>query len=339
MAYQFKKFNYMSGADTWFQWKAFMKLQGWTVAASSDGINTPNTDGTVDKITHNGSGAGGMANNYAWFVLRMPNTTRSVLVQKYWNSDDRYWIVKYSWTGFLTGSPTATNAPTGAGEIFVHNTNDLVNYAGRIFFDNSRGGLRVLMCADNAAPYGFWFVAYSQLPYWNDNTYQGPLTCGGLMLDPLVAGSYTAGSKAINDPYVINRADDDLRKFLRTESIISGGLNYYSGLPITAYQDYAGPNAGMLLQALTFLHGVRELAFDPLSQKDLVLPVYYYRPTGWGYPILEGESSFLKYTAPLRFTGDLITTAAASAIGQSYDRIVVGHCSLPWDGSLPNQGG
>lgn len=334
MAFQYKKFQFENGANPIFQLKQFLKLQGWAVTKSSDGT-TYNLSG--DQITHNGTGAGGMGNVNAWFVIQMPGATRSFCFQCD-AQGTQYWRVRYSYLGFSGGSPSATTAPTATDQLWIQ-TNDGANYNSNTYWDYNRGTANVILCAQDTAPYGFWMSAMAQVPQ-SDTQYAGHVSVGGLMLDPLVAGSFAAGATAQFDPYVINRADDDKRKFLRTESLLLFGsgnsysFNWGSGMP-TSFMHVGGTNYPVFAYAST-LGTPGQIPNSFYTGKDNVLPTYYVRPVSLGAPHMLGESTFLKYCAPFRPALSLLTTDAAAAAGQSGDRIVIGHCSLPWDGSSPH---
>lgn len=97
-----------TGAAAIFKLKAVLKAAGWTVPSSSDGT-TYNSSG--DQITVATSGAGGMANNNAWFVIREPGGRREWCWQR--GTNNQNWRVKYSASArFTGGSPSATRVPS-----------------------------------------------------------------------------------------------------------------------------------------------------------------------------------------------------------------------------------
>lgn len=97
-----------TGAAAIFKLKAVLKAAGWTVPSSSDGT-TYNSSG--DQITVATSGAGGMANNSAWFVIREPGGRREWCFQR--GTTNQVWRVKYSALArFTGGSPGATRVPS-----------------------------------------------------------------------------------------------------------------------------------------------------------------------------------------------------------------------------------
>lgn len=81
---------------------------GWTVPRSSDGT-TYNASG--NQISSGGSGAGGLNNNYAWFVVRDPGGRREYCFQR--STSAGSWRVAFSELARFTGnSPDATVAPS-----------------------------------------------------------------------------------------------------------------------------------------------------------------------------------------------------------------------------------
>ena len=118
------------GDKVWYDWKTFMKTAGWTVKESSDGT-TLNT--SSDIITGYATGANGLGNASAFYVMREPagginSSRREFLVFKAAatgasNSTGR--IISYSPTGFSTTlghnsvAISATNPPIAFDEVVI----------------------------------------------------------------------------------------------------------------------------------------------------------------------------------------------------------------------------
>lgn len=142
-----------NGADTdggsavMFNLKQLLKTAGWTVLSSSDGT-TFNASG--DEITVQGSGAGGMANNSAWYRIEDPASLREMVVQR--GTTNRSWEVWVSSLDkFTGGAPDATTIPTATDEQQVLGTGGAPD---TIFFDvDNTYGHHIR--ADNAAPYAW----------------------------------------------------------------------------------------------------------------------------------------------------------------------------------------
>ncbi len=184
--------NTNSGDDLIFKFKTFMKTAGWTVPQSSDGLTLDQSG--VDKITHANSGAGGMANQFSWFILKEPaahsGKQREFLFYKNpttWNkpSDGCYRLIVYSVGGFSTsigfnsGSVTATNPPIAFdglhlnyssyynwtnstsqwGAMASHETiNQMIsNLSSSLNTTIINGPIEYTFCASDTAPY-FWYI-------------------------------------------------------------------------------------------------------------------------------------------------------------------------------------
>lgn len=114
MAMQYNVNTIVSGlSEALYISKTVAKLAGFTVPKSSDGT-TYNSSG--DQITGFGTGANGMNNNLAWFIIREPSSGRAWCVQR--ASANNYSArVKYSRSGdFTGGSPSATVTPSATDE-------------------------------------------------------------------------------------------------------------------------------------------------------------------------------------------------------------------------------
>jgi len=107
----------VTGAEGIYILKETLKLAGWTVPRSSDGT-TYNASG--DQITSGGSGANGMANSRAWFVVQSPNGEHQWCFQR-GTSNNTSWRVKVSaLDGFTGGAPSATQVPSATDERLLH---------------------------------------------------------------------------------------------------------------------------------------------------------------------------------------------------------------------------
>jgi hypothetical protein len=99
--------------------RLLLETGAWTSVKDSDGTTY---SATGSQLTHHGSGAGGLNNNNAWFVLR-DATGRQLLFQR--GSLHYSWKVYYSKAaGFVEGSPAATATPTATDVRYVSNTSD-----------------------------------------------------------------------------------------------------------------------------------------------------------------------------------------------------------------------
>ena len=88
-----------TGANFVYQFKTLLKSVGWTVNRSSDS-STYNSSG--DQISSGSSGAGGLANTNAWFIISHPlsGSQRSFCFQR--GSTNSLWRIKYSFSSRLS---------------------------------------------------------------------------------------------------------------------------------------------------------------------------------------------------------------------------------------------
>lgn len=142
-----------TGAIAIFNVKTLLKAAGWTVPHSGDGT-TYNPSG--DQITTGATGAGGMDNTSAWFVIQDPGGRRQYMFQR--GSTALIWTVRFSeLSKFTGGSPGPTTAPTAADQAVLWNN--------LTFFD-ANGTYRFHTVCDSVAipgsnVYMFWFAAHT----------------------------------------------------------------------------------------------------------------------------------------------------------------------------------
>lgn len=314
-----------TGAVNMFNLKTALKAQGWTVPRSSDGT-TYNSTG--DQITTGASGAGGMANNSAWFVIQAPAGGRQLCIQR--ATANTTWWVRYSFSaGFTGGSPAATVAPTATDQQNLAGT----SVTGIAIFptDNT---YRTQTIVDSASPYG-----------WLQFTYAvgGGIITSIFMMDPITSISSDA------DPYVFicnasaglptmpgNNGNVQQSAFSRPDSTIpaSGILGGYlkKGLAgegfvsLSIMYYYAFINGSTVTNYIPFTLGT-----DPNNGKDDIFPALYGRSSNSTVPIgYKGMSTLLQWTAVSRTTGDLLS------ISTTGDRFVMQGCLVcPWNNTVP----
>jgi hypothetical protein len=125
-------------AASMLAYKAAMVADGWAVAISSDGTTY---NGSGDQITTSGSGAGGIDNANAYFLLTRTGAPDWLFVRSY---DSSAWVIWTSATGAFSGG-NATTRPTAPDE--------------RILFDDSYALFQGIPLAsvevqvEDAAPY------------------------------------------------------------------------------------------------------------------------------------------------------------------------------------------
>lgn len=304
-----------NGAEVMFKLKEHLKVQGWTVPRSSDGT-TFNASG--DQITLAGSGAGGMNNNAAWFVVRDPSGAggKSFLFQRNDQSVSYGWYNAFSITAGFTGGG-ANTAPTATDEKKVSGTSKSV--FGDMFATLDTA-MKCHFAADTSAPYTWYSMAFTT----GGSTYRHFMA-----MDTLISGTYSASDTAPlvvlmstgNKPfypdnsgfYAQNHATSDL----------GGCWGYYKyALSGEAFVNYGQCVPNHQQAALP-----SNLGTNPYESKDDLFPVVYGRSTP--NASYKGISTLFKYTGSLRANLDTFTVSTAR------DRIVIRGISLPWDGTVP----
>lgn len=267
-----------TGAEAMYRLKTVLKAAGWIVPASSDG-STYNASG--DQISSGGSGAGGMANSGAWFVVREPGGRREWCCQKITSSSNQSWRVKYSALGrFTGGTPDADTTPSAADErIIVGGGTDASPSWATLF--TSDGAYRCHVTAESDAVNGaYWFGLYAAVtPTGAAVTF--------LFQDPVLAGS---GSPLDEDPVVVGCR-------LATNNVTLAGYKWFG----TASQEWVN----LLRPSITnVIPGA--LSQEP-DGKDVVLRSFWYATNHW-----KGTSAYARMKGANRVypdTVDLTTDA------------------------------
>lgn len=320
MAKIFSKTTPATGAIAVFTLKTLMKAAGWTVPASSDGTTY---NATGDQITSGASGAGGLNNTNAWFRIRSPDGVQEFCIQR--TTAASAYRVKWSPSAkFVSapiggGSTDATHTPSASDE----SSNPLLGSGsdasptGAAWFstDNS---YRFLCMADNAAPYGVWSGAYQT---------SGGAPSHKFMLDPVSvadatdANKYVASACGTTTPWSVGGPTLDTNQ--------SATCRTFACAPTAGTPASAVPCAACIL--VTEATAVpNNVGTSPLSGKDERIPVMYARRAGLGgTPFFKGTSTLWRWTGSSRATSDVQTVNTAK------DRIIIGDCSLEWDGSDP----
>lgn len=340
MSYQFT-YNQtpVSNADAMLMFKTLLKSAGWTCTNSSDGL-THNASG--DQITTNTSGAGGMNNPNAWFVLIAPGAvdgyTRQLLFFRDNSSSTltnptNYWI-QYSISAGFTGGG-ATTPPTASDAANILGTST----TGSPLFTNG-STFRWQILADSATPYTFAAFAYP-IGGGNATTF--------MMSDRMAAGSFPSQD---NDPYVwfmsgyntnhcmpFNASGTNTQlstdvgftqsSFSASQGVPSSWLKYgLSGQVFT-------PTPSLTLSQFNSNPNYSVAPFgagsNPHSGNDDLFPLLYGRVAAAGGVCgYKGTSSLMQWCGAQRATADTVTVSTSS------DHIVVnGAVVLPWNGTNP----
>ncbi len=301
-----------NGAGAIFLLKENLKTAGWSILSSSDG--TTYVQGS-DQITLSGSGAGGMANTNAWFIIQSPdaNYKRQFSFQR--STLNTSWRIKYSGVaGFTSGTVNATTTPSAVDQGFL-----------------CGAGL------DGSPTYGILFPA--------DGTYRFHTAAGGadenypfymltsqagtttlrtaLCLETMASGSFAAADP---DP-ALTYVDYELttNTFIFSLSLLGAtsqisGITTPAGLFLNQYVNIKGHGIGT-----AFANG---LVPNPHTKKDDYIPVVWGRPVSLGLPFgLKGVGIMMLWAGFKRSNYDTLS------INSEKDRIFCNTVSLPWNGT------
>lgn len=303
-----------TGAALVYILKEFLKNPAgsavWTVVKSGDGLAAYNAAG--DVITSNGTGANGMNNNKAWFVIRMPGSTREFCFQR-GSSSSEHFRLKYSVSGFSSGAPNATTCPSATDEqvIWVGGTDSAPS--GSLIAPTANLN-RQSVWMDDASPYGWGVIGWTTAGVINT----------GFHLDACAAGSYPTEDV---DPYVLY--------FTRIGASDFGVLNTYSGNWHQCWiaKGLGGATFGTVSGLVYHSQGAGtaipniNTPANLHNSKDDTLPI----PYGKAGSYWKGFSTYTKWAVTTRATLSTISVVSPGA----KDRLVVGAVSIPWGGVDP----
>lgn len=305
-----------------FEFKKFISDNAnnasWDVVASGDGLSV--YDGTADTLTAATSGANGLANNGAWFIIKNSGGSgNSFCFQR--GSADNEFKVKYSVSGSwnLAGS-SANTTPVSTDEKFV--LGDASTFANlfrvsdkalkcHFVCESSTVGSWVIFGNEANQPGISFFHVFDYLEYANS-----------MDTDPYIiiidgdAGSPATASGTIA---ALNNLTDKVKGHVR-----HGESDEIFG----SMQAFAPSSDGQSI--------IGSLQASPYTGKDGTLPVIYGKrqTAGTTSPYgIKGQSSLLRWHLQNRsdyFAFEIKTSPSATS---TEDRIVIGNVSLPWDGT------
>lgn len=301
------------GAEAMFLLKELLKLCGWDVVSSSDGV-TYNAAG--DQITHAGAGANGMNVSRAWFRIRAPAAMaprREFCFQRGSTGETTWWLKYSAEDTFIGGAPDATNMPTAGDEANLWGSTT----AGTAFFPVA-ATYKIDVVAEDAAPYGWWF----------DVRVNGTGVCRtALVFDPLVTGTYPALDQ---DPALIYsnyQAGSDVFAVIQVGAEATGPWGWFT-------KDIAGETF-VHYPGLTYNTGsgsaqaIPVTGTNPYNGYDDHFPIPYARRSAIAQPSWKGFGSVIRWLNTTRANGDTLSTAGVR------NRIVLGGCVLPWPDVIP----
>lgn len=290
-----------------FALKAALKAAGYVVTQSGDGSSySP----SADIVTHEGTGAGGMTNARAWFVVRAPDGTEWCF-QQVVATAGATWRVKHSLSaGFIGGAPAANTVPSAADQLVLYGSGSDASPTGLSLFPTTSPMGTCQAGADSAAPYGFYVFAYHGSP---------ASVSSAFVHDPL-----TGTSPADTCPFVTYAGYAN-----STNQVFFGGI---SSMMLNAH----GPTVTDISGSRVTVNAFSENAFNasastnPFTGDDDELPIIWWRNTTQVNPRgYKGVSTVMRWHMPRRGAGLVATVSGES-------RIIVGDVSLPWpDGVVP----
>jgi hypothetical protein len=144
-----------TGAAILFKLKSLLLANGGVIRESSDGTNF----GTADYISQAGSGANGMANNYAYFVIKLGNC--DFAFQR--GTTNQLWRLKISVPGFQVSSAGYVAGTATAMPIVTDQQNVLGTEAPTFYtvYPADGGTQFVNMGIDNVTPHHFWLSVFT----------------------------------------------------------------------------------------------------------------------------------------------------------------------------------
>lgn len=285
-----------------FKIKEHLKLAGWTVPRSSDGI-TYNSSG--DEITSSArSVAGGFGNDFAWIVVRSPNGHEWLFARQTGAYDTGVgWRIAVSRSaGFTGGTPDPVTLPTATDQGIMKDGYFQVG-PGPTSPPSPGRHVRYNIAAENVAPYRFWAAPLTSESYDN--------SAGVLAMDTLRP---TLNQTLDADPFVFlvdfnpygyTRAGTANQRFAAMQI-------FYNGFwPASTISNGSGSNQ----------HNGKD---------DLVAAVYgSIGDRGQG---VKGMSSMLLWTSNFRNAGTVLKNVSAGDLMLLGDGWVA-----PWNGTMPKR--
>jgi hypothetical protein len=291
--------------------KTLLKAQTWTVPSSSDGTTYFSAS---DGLTTGASGAGGLANSNAWFVVQIPGGTKQFCFQR--GTTNQVWRVKYSFlAGFSGGTPGISRVPSATDErVLLGGGTDAAPTFSNLF-GTADGGYRFSCAAQTTAPWAFFSFGF---PTGGGNPTHG------MFLDTIQSGTYNALDL---DPYAVYIDGAG------SASCLAANLFNGSSPMQCSFNNTTQTTVKMLQYAALNPVGDNGLSPNPYNGKDDLLPLFYAISTGTNTGI-KGQSGTLAFDTVGTVTSHR-TTPSPLKIVSSNDMIVIGSIVFPWDGSTP----
>jgi len=278
---------------------------GWTSVKDSD-ATTYSSSGV--QLSTGASGAGGLGNDRAWFVIQHSSGVQWCF--QVVSVASITWRVKVSPSAGFTTSPSATQTPSASDELVIWGAGTDASPTGAQLFPTD--GTYRLEC-EAESTYGGWSV--HAFPTG------GGATRTVIRHDPLATGTYPSGDTA---PWVFRCAYhawntmDDLSSPTYCVGYSTASYTASSGLPVKRCQHGTGSAAwrpvGILGYYVTNAGPLtaNELGAEPYGSTETTLPVYYARRGGTQGGVI-GQSTQIQCgtVTTSRATGDVLTVAGS----------------------------
>lgn len=310
-----------AGSTSIFQLKEVLKQAGWVHFASGTGTGGTfsTTPGNAnDQITNEGTGAGGLNRNNAWFVLRDPADVRQVMFHR--STTDNLWRAYYSarstfiGTGF--GAVSATVPPSAADQGQFRGTAG--GFANVVPSTGSNSFVNTVAWSDAVnGVYGFYHFHIAP---------DGLVPQYFMCCEPLATGSYDALD---DDPVVFCATNNSMG----TNDFYSGagGTNgfwgwYKRGLSGSAFVRFSADLVSVNVSNGTMFGQDNGLGADPWDRSEPMRPPLIGRrssfstsigPKGWPARLRWKSAQFRVY--PTRYF---------EAGPDAY--VIAGAIALPW---------
>lgn len=208
----------------------------WTVTMSGDGLSA--YSGTGDVITHSGTGANGLNNANAWFVLKDPDSNREIIFHRATNH--------YTWNFFylrgasFSGGAAATPATHANKKSWMN-----ARAAGPILCFPTSGSWYFHICCEGDTPEG------NVYPFWAIGRVSGSgLPAAAFIMDCVVDALSPAGDddKALmlGGAYALKLDSGAYLNYSSSGAYLSGFMRWgevneeWSWYTLAVYQDQNG---------------------------------------------------------------------------------------------------
>jgi len=314
----------------------------WTMPQWSSGSGIIQTDNGASLTS-----ASQLDNSFAWVRITMPGGSGREFIFQRSNTatssgGDLMWRIKYTPTGgFVEGSPSVTQPPSAAvqGAVIGSLSDSSLTFAATMGAPPGGTANRFFICADNAAPFG-WYAASVYFVPGSAGTGGSVQSMNQWFCDPLMPGSYPPEEL---DPYVVSGGQEGAsanvnwfsQNLYRDDGnywMVRGFLgplisNNFTGIQAPIYTIEGTPVCGSTISYAGFL-GTNQFTY-----KDDLLRLVWARRLGLASPTgYKGVSSMFAYSVVPRVQMDTIS------VNTTRDRIMIGNTWLPWDGSMPKFG-